>query len=94
MALKEKWNEETDPIDSLLNRPRYQKLYELLKGGKVEVRVVSAVDAPFLHGKAGVIVQRDGTSSAFLGSLNETRDGRAIRQPLASVLVGTSDCNG
>jgi superfamily II DNA or RNA helicase len=75
MALKEKWNQETDPIDTLLNRPRYQKLYELLKGGKVEVRVVSAVDAPFLHGKAGVIVQRDGTSSAFLGSLNETREG-------------------
>ncbi len=75
MAMKEKWNEETDPIDSLLNRPRYQKLYELLKGGKVEVRVVSAVDAPFLHGKAGVIIQRDGTSSAFLGSLNETREG-------------------
>ncbi len=75
MALKEKWNDGADPIDSLLHRPRYQKLYELLKGGKVEVRVVSAADAPFLHGKAGVIVQRDGTSSAFLGSLNETREG-------------------
>jgi superfamily II DNA or RNA helicase len=75
MALKEKWNESADPIDSLLNRPRYQKLYELLKGGKLEVRVVSAADAPFLHGKAGVIVQRDGTAAAFLGSLNETRQG-------------------
>ena len=75
MALKEKWNEGTDPIDSLLHRIRYQQLYQLLKGGKVEVRVVSAADAPFLHGKAGVIVQRDGTSSAFLGSLNETREG-------------------
>src|SRR5208337_1371467 len=63
MALKEKWNEGTDPIDSLLHRIRYQQLYQLLKGGKVEVRVVSAADAPFLHGKAGVIVQRDGTSS-------------------------------
>ena len=75
MALKEKWNDGADPIDSLLNRPRYQKLYDLLRSGKVEVRVVSAADAPFLHGKAGVIVQRDGTSSAFLGSLNETREG-------------------
>jgi superfamily II DNA or RNA helicase len=75
MALKEKWNEGTGPIDSLLDRPRYQKLYELLKGGKVEVRVVSAADAPFLHGKAGVIVQWDGTSSAFIGSMNETRQG-------------------
>src|SRR6187551_3273128 len=33
MALKEKWNEGTGSIDSLLNRPRYQKLYDLLKGG-------------------------------------------------------------
>lgn len=75
MALKEKWNDGVAPVDSLLNRPRYQKLYNLLKSGKVEVRVVSAADSPFLHGKAGVIVQRDGSASAFLGSLNETREG-------------------
>src|SRR3954451_14937236 len=37
MALKEKWNEGMGAIDSLLHRPRYQKLYDLLKGGKVEV---------------------------------------------------------
>src|SRR4051812_36075833 len=75
LALKEKWNEGTGPVDSLLHRPRYQKLYDLLKGGKVEVRVVSTAEAPFLHGKAGVIVRRDGTSSAYLGSSNETREG-------------------
>ena len=40
MALKEKWNERTDEIDTLLHRPRYKQLYELLKSGKVEVRVV------------------------------------------------------
>lgn len=74
-ALKEKWNEGADEIDSLMHRPRYQRLYDLLKSGKVEVRVVSAVDAPFLHGKAGIIEQRDGSSSAFIGSLNETREG-------------------
>ena len=75
MALKEKWNEGIDPIESLLHRSRYRQLYDLLKGGKVEVRVVSAADSPFLHGKAGVIVQRDGSSSAFLGGVNETREG-------------------
>ncbi len=73
--LKEKWNEHADDIDSLRHRPRYQRLYELLKSGRVEVRVVSSAHAPFLHGKAGVIVCRDGTSSAFLGSMNETREG-------------------
>ncbi|MFS8779893.1 phospholipase D-like domain-containing protein [Synechococcus sp. W55.1] len=76
MALKEKWNEEKgELITSLLQRPRYRQLYEILKSGKVEVRVVSAADAPFLHGKAGVIEARDGTKSAFIGSLNETRQG-------------------
>ncbi len=74
-ALKEKWNEGADEIDSLMHRPRYQRLYDFLKSGKVEVRVVSAVDAPFLHGKAGIIEQRDGSASAFIGSLNETREG-------------------
>lgn len=73
--LKEKWNEGVDGIDSLMHRPRYQRLYELLKSGRVEVRVVSAADAPFLHGKAGVIEQRDGQACAFIGSLNETREG-------------------
>jgi len=76
MALKEKWNEDKgELIASLLQRPRYRQLYEILKSGKVEVRVVPATDAPFLHGKAGVIELRDGTKSAFIGSLNETRQG-------------------
>ena len=71
-ALKEKWNEGFDEIDSLAYRKRYQRLYELLRGVKV-VQVVSANDAPFLHGKAGVIESRDGTKTSFIGSLNETR---------------------
>jgi PLD-like domain len=74
-ALKEKWNEGSDAIDTLMHRKRYRRLYELLKGGKVTVRVVSANDAPFLHGKAGVIESRDGTKTCFIGSLNETREG-------------------
>jgi hypothetical protein len=74
-ALKERWNEGFDQIDSLTYRPRYTRLYQLLKNGKVNVRVVSANDAPFLHGKAGVIEARDGGKICFIGSLNETREG-------------------
>jgi len=74
-ALKEKWNEGFDQIDSMMYRPRYKRLYELLKSGKVKVQVVSAKDAPFLHGKAGVIEGRDGIKTSFIGSLNETREG-------------------
>ena len=73
--LKEKWNEGGPELDSLLFRPRYRRLYEILKSGHVEIKVVSREDTPFLHGKAGVIVQGDGAASAFIGSLNETREG-------------------
>jgi superfamily II DNA or RNA helicase len=74
-ALKEKWNEGFDQIDSLTYRPRYTRLYQLLESGKINVRVVSATHAPFLHGKAGVIEARDGAKTCFIGSLNETREG-------------------
>eukprot|EP01037_Dinobryon_pediforme_P017817 gene17817-18044_t len=73
--LKERWNEVDDSVESFLRRPRYRKLYELLKKGNVEIRVVSRTDAPFLHGKAGIIRQPDGSATSFMGSLNETREG-------------------
>jgi superfamily II DNA or RNA helicase len=72
--LKERWNDVDDSVESFLRRPRYRRLYEILKKGNVEVRVVSRADAPFLHGKAGV-VRRPGAATAFIGSLNETREG-------------------
>jgi superfamily II DNA or RNA helicase len=76
-SLLEKWNSEDDPVASLRNRPRFARLYELLRAGNVEIKVVSRDDAPFLHGKAGVIRQPDGTSSSFMGSINETASGWA-----------------
>src|SRR5262245_55564461 len=39
-ALKERWNEAPVEVEALLHRDRYRKLYELLKSGHVEVRVV------------------------------------------------------
>lgn len=73
--LKEKWNDVDDAVESFFRRPRYRRLYEILTRGNVEIRVVSRKHAPFVHGKAGVIYRPDGTSSAFMGSLNETREG-------------------
>lgn len=75
VRLKEQLDNEVDPLERLLKRPRYKRLYELLKSGKVEVRVVAGDNAPFLHGKAGVIEGQDGSKTAFIGSLNETREG-------------------
>ena len=74
-AIFEKWNEEEKVLDTLLERGRYAKLYEILTRGNVEIRVVSREDAPFLHGKAGVIDRGDSDTSAFIGSINETAQG-------------------
>jgi superfamily II DNA or RNA helicase len=71
-ALKERWNVEAVAVEALLHRERYRKLYELLSKGNVQVRVVPK-DKVFLHGKAGVIEDKDGNKTSFLGSINETR---------------------
>jgi superfamily II DNA or RNA helicase len=73
--LKERWNEVDDVVEGFLRRPRYRRLFEILRAGNVEVRVVARTDAPFLHGKAGVIRRPEGPPTAFMGSLNETREG-------------------
>ena len=71
----ERWHEQGDEIDTFLERPRWRHLHQLLTEGNVEIRVVSRDNAPFLHGKAGVITQSDGTTSSFIGSINETASG-------------------
>ena len=70
--LKERWNEAVPEVEALLHRDRYRRLHDLLTSGRVEVRVVPK-DRVFIHGKAGVIEQADGTKTAFLGSINETK---------------------
>ena len=71
-ALKERWNEAVPEVEALLHRERYRHLHELLTSGRVEIRVVPK-DRVFMHGKAGVIEQADGSTTCFLGSINETK---------------------
>ena len=71
-ALKERWNAVPAATEALLHRERYQKLYRLLTKGNVQIRVVPK-EKVFLHGKAGVIELADGTKTAFLGSINESK---------------------
>ncbi len=71
-ALKERWNKAPPEVEALLHRDRYRRLHELLTSGRVEIRVVPK-DRVFIHGKAGVIEQADGTKTCFLGSINETK---------------------
>ncbi len=71
-ALKEKWNETPIQAEAIFHQDRYQRLYELLRSGRLKIKVVPK-DKVFLHGKAGVIELADGTKTSFLGSVNESR---------------------
>ncbi|MDR1777226.1 MAG: phospholipase D-like domain-containing protein [Desulfovibrio sp.] len=52
---------------------RLRRLYELLKSGKLEVKVLPDEIYGLMHGKAGVITCADGGKTSFLGSMNETK---------------------
>ncbi len=71
-ALKERWNETSPEVEALLHRDRYRHLHNLLISGRVEIRVVPK-DRVFIHGKAGIIEQGGGSTTCFMGSINETK---------------------
>ncbi|MFZ9738608.1 MAG: phospholipase D-like domain-containing anti-phage protein [Prochlorotrichaceae cyanobacterium] len=61
--------------ESLLNRPRYQWLYQFLDQHPNAIKVAPDDICGFVHGKAGVIELKDGRRIGFMGSMNETRAG-------------------
>lgn len=52
---------------------RLERLFNLLKSGKLQVRVIPDEIYGLMHGKAGVIRYSDGTATSFIGSINETK---------------------
>jgi len=52
--------------------PRYRALYAALTSKKLEVRVLPNSAFGLIHGKAGVLRYADGSSTAFMGSVNES----------------------
>lgn len=71
-ALRRSWcsgNPERAPSHAL---PRYQALYEALTNQRIEVRVLPDSAFGLIHGKAGVVRRKDGSATAFLGSVNES----------------------
>ena len=75
LGQRQEWNdfkpEEVYATDGAI--VRLKKLYELLKSGKLEVRVMPDEIYGLMHGKAGVITYADGSATSFLGSINETK---------------------
>ena len=53
-------------------RPRFRRLYDGLRSGRLAVRVLPDDVFGLIHGKAGVITLADGRRTSFLGSANES----------------------
>lgn len=75
LGMRQEWNdfkpEEVYATAGAMTR--LKRLYELLKSGKLEVRVLPDAIYGLMHGKAGVITYADGSKTSFLGSINETK---------------------
>ena len=54
-------------------KPRFKRLYDFLRSGKIEIRVLPDEVFGLVHGKAGVITLADGRRTSFLGSANESK---------------------
>ena len=62
---------------------RLKKLYDYLKSGKIQVKVIPNQFFGLIHGKAGIISLENGKKTAFLGSMNETFSGWSKNYELA-----------
>lgn len=71
-AIRKEWCAEEPEKIGKEARGRFSKLYQYLKSGKLQVRVLPDKAFGLIHGKAGVITNGDGTKTAFMGSINET----------------------
>lgn len=53
-------------------KTRFTRLFEFLRSGKLQVRVLPREKFGLIHGKAGVITLADGSKTSFMGSANES----------------------
>lgn len=61
---------------------RFSRLYDFLKKGRMEVRILPDERFGLIHGKAGVITLADGSQTCFLGSVNESKSGWQLNYEL------------
>ena len=54
------------------SQSRFARLFEFLRSGKLQIRVMPRDKFGLIHGKAGVITLYDGCKTSFIGSANET----------------------
>ena len=72
-AMRREWCDSRPELLGDASKPRFKRLYDLLRSGKMEIRVLPDEVFGLIHGKAGVITLADGRQTSFLGSANESR---------------------
>ncbi len=73
LAMRNEWCAGEPEAAGTAAPDRFARLYQLLKSGKLQVKVLPNQYYGLIHGKAGVITLADGRQIAFLGSVNESR---------------------
>ncbi|MFT6380894.1 MAG: superfamily II DNA or RNA helicase [Akkermansiaceae bacterium] len=74
LKMRQEWCRSKPEEKANLAGNRFARLAEFLTSGKLEVRVMPDSAFGLIHGKAGVIELADGSTTAFLGSANESRN--------------------
>jgi PLD-like domain/SNF2-related domain len=73
-AMRREWCAAEPEQYSEKAKPRFVRLYQFLKSGKLQVKVLPREKFGLVHGKAGVITMANGDQTSFMGSTNETYD--------------------
>jgi len=81
-AMRREWCAFQPEKLGLAAHPRFARLYEFLRSGKMEVKVLPRQYFGLIHGKAGVITLADGRETSFMGSANETREAWTLNYEL------------
>ncbi|MCX7408760.1 MAG: phospholipase D-like domain-containing protein [Planctomycetales bacterium] len=85
-ALRQEWcgSRPEDLVDSGGEpaKQRLSRLHQFLASGKLQVKVLPDQHFGLVHGKAGVITLADGTKTAFLGSVNESKSAWTLNYEL------------
>ncbi len=74
--------------ESLINdggdkaKGRFSRLHKFLTSGKLQIKVLPDEHFGLIHGKAGVVTLADGTKTAFLGSVNESKSAWTLNYEL------------
>lgn len=80
-ALRREWCE-FKPEELPPNSVRFKRLYDFIKSGKLEIRILPKDKFGLEHGKAGVFTRADGSKTSFIGSVNESYAGWKINYEL------------